>query len=153
MPLSPFAPAIHADELHPSTEWPTKYHVDDNGCWVFDGRSYPGTPYGAARFKGRRHYVHRLAYRLWRGEIPAALTVDHTCLNKLCINPDHLEVVTAAENSRRAIFSRPGRDMCVAGLHPWPDSARTFKFGNRRCGPCHDEYQRAYRMAHRAVAA
>lgn len=31
----------------------------------------------------------------------SGLEIDHTCVNPGCINPDHLELVTAVENTRR----------------------------------------------------
>jgi hypothetical protein len=45
--------------------------------------------------------AHRVAYRLTVGEIPDGLTVDHLCRNRMCVNPDHMELVTLAENGRR----------------------------------------------------
>lgn len=35
------------------------------------------------------------------GSVPEGLVLDHTCLNRGCVNPDHLEPVTWIENSVR----------------------------------------------------
>lgn len=40
------------------------------------------------------------------GPIPSGLTIDHLCRNKLCVNTEHMEVVTRAENSRRALAAQ-----------------------------------------------
>ena len=45
--------------------------------------------------------AHRVAYRLLVGPIPEGLTIDHTCRNKTCVNPDHLEAVTTQVNTAR----------------------------------------------------
>jgi len=50
---------------------------------------------------GRSDYAHRVVWRRVYGPIPAGLTVDHVCRVTLCQRPDHLELVTKAENTRR----------------------------------------------------
>lgn len=50
---------------------------------------------------GESHLAHRLAYEDANGPIPEGFTIDHTCRVRTCVNVDHLEVVTVAENNRR----------------------------------------------------
>ncbi|MFJ8386234.1 HNH endonuclease signature motif containing protein [Streptomyces sp. NPDC094438] len=84
---------------------------DEAGCWVWKG-SRPGgknrasTTYGDIQYRGRTVVVHRLAYTLMRADVPNGLELDHLCRNPLCVNPDHLEPVTHAENVRRAVAAR-----------------------------------------------
>ena len=50
--------------------------------------------------------AHRVAYILTIGEIPDGLEPDHFCVNKMCVNPFHLDVVTHIENLKRRKISR-----------------------------------------------
>jgi len=79
----------------------------DDGCMLWTG---PTTPKGYAlvpkSLTGEK-YGHRAVWRLLRGPLPYARdTLDHTCGRTSCLNVEHLEPVSRAENSRRAARSR-----------------------------------------------
>lgn len=82
------------------------YEVDQaTGCWIWQ-RSCMGNGYGHLTVNNRQILAHRFLFEKTVGAIPVGLELDHTCGNKRCINPLHLEPVTHAENCRRAIGSR-----------------------------------------------
>lgn len=67
-------------------------------------------PYRCSGYCGM-HYRRWLNSGELVGPIPDGLTLDHVvawgCRHKNCVNPAHLEPVTAAENTRRAMEARP----------------------------------------------
>lgn len=66
-------------------------------CWLWTGaKNGPG--YGMLKWWGDSEFVHRLSYECWNGPIPEGLVINHLCEVKSCLNPDHLEAVTNAEN-------------------------------------------------------
>lgn len=75
--------------------------LQDNGCWHWAGRWTSGDGYNKVSYQGKAWMVHRLIYTLMVGPIPDGLVLDHTCRDRACCNPKHLEPVTQKENTRR----------------------------------------------------
>lgn len=46
------------------------------------------------------------AYEHMVSKIPDDLTIDHLCMIRACVNPNHLDPVPRAENSRREMLAR-----------------------------------------------
>lgn len=110
-----------------------------SGCWDWLGRidktGYGRTSYG----KPLEQLAHRLAYRLWNGEIPPGLTIDHLCRNRRCINPAHLEAGTARENILRGdgMAARRARQThCKRGHAFTPENTYLYSNRRRECITC-----------------
>lgn len=132
-------------------------------CWLWTGGK-SNTGYGAFNLGGRPDSAHRIAFVWERGEVPEGMVLDHICHNddklciggvgcihRLCVNPNHLEVVTRGENVRRgklvqaAIARYLKRTHCRNG-HEMTEG-NTFQKPNtsqRICRECHRIYQRRY---------
>jgi hypothetical protein len=122
--------------------------VDVGLCWEWTGASNNG--YGKAFFEGRIWLAHRLVWTMLVGPILDDLVLDHLCRNTICVNPDHLEVVTLAENKRRgyskaAINAR--KTHCKKG-HPFDERSIRADGTGRRCRICavEDERERQRRI-------
>lgn len=82
-----------------------KVIINENGCWEWK-RALDRYGYGKLnrRKNGKRRSLiaHRYVYEFFYGPIGEGMTIDHTCSTRSCVNPNHLESVTGAENLRRA---------------------------------------------------
>jgi hypothetical protein len=74
-----------------------------SGCWIWSG-GLNSTGYGCAVYEGKQQLVHRIVYKLTKGEIPAGMYVCHKCDIRSCINPDHLFLGTSKDNTQDAIL-------------------------------------------------
>lgn len=71
--------------------------AEESGCIRFTGH-LDGEGYGRIMVARVKYMAHRLSYYLNNGPIPDGYVVRHKCDNPSCINPEHLEVGTQADN-------------------------------------------------------
>ena len=108
-------------------------------CWLFTG---PADPYGRIG-KGSERYTHRLGWIWLRGSIPDGMELHHRCGVYACWNPDHLQIVTHAENMA---FSRnTAKPYCKRGHALSGENLRVDSRGQRICRACNAENQQAFR--------
>jgi hypothetical protein len=76
----------------------------ETGCWEWQGPTSGngrGGGYGRMCLDGQTVSVHLVVFCHYFGYIPGKKQVDHTCENRICCNPAHLDLVTHLENQRR----------------------------------------------------
>lgn len=86
-----------------------RINVREDGCWIWVGqdggrygRFYAGDP--------NERWAHRIAWSLHHGKrIPDGIEIHHRCQVGKCVNPAHLEALTAEEHDARhpAVTGRP----------------------------------------------
>ena len=91
----------------------------------------------------RLEYAHRVVYKLFVGPIPDGYEVDHLCRNPICVNPNHLEAVTAKENKARTKVSH-----CKRGHELTDDNLYINPSGTRYCRSCLRLRARRWRETH-----
>lgn len=79
----------------------------EDDCWLWTLKP-DRDGYGVAHLAGRQWRAHRLSYTHYVGPIPDGHDLDHTCENRICVRPSHLEPVTNLENFVRK-YLRQGR--------------------------------------------
>jgi hypothetical protein len=82
--------------------WKKVRRGGDDECWPWQaGTSKFG--YGRFSFRAANWQAHRVAFTLTHGEVPAGMVVMHTCNNRLCCNPAHLQAGTQQDNIKHAV--------------------------------------------------
>jgi hypothetical protein len=110
------------------------------GCWEFSG-SRLANGYGQLRVGGRNISAHRYAAHLFLGmDLDSGSVVMHKCDNRICVNPDHLRIGTAADNNRdcadKGRYPKQQKSSCVHGHLYTPENTITSLRNGRRSRKC-----------------
>ena len=119
------------------------------GCWLWTARVLPNG-YAIFYFEGNHTYAHRWSYEQFVGPIPSGHQVDHVkdrgCTNRHCVNPVHLEAVTAKVNNGRSASlsaAHATKTHCPQG-HEY-DAGNTYLHrGMRYCKACRRKRHREW---------
>lgn len=122
----------------------------ETGCWEWTAGRSQRQGYGKFWADGKTGPAHRWLYQRLRGTIDSTLTLDHLCRNPACVNPLHLEVVTAKENVLRGVgisAQNARKTRCIRG-HKFD---RVNTDGSRACNTCaRDDARRRLNIAPKA---
>ena len=120
---------------------------DPDGCWLWQGPTTPNG-YGKYRRPGQRERVaHRVLWEHYNGPVPDGMELDHLCRARNCVRPEHFEVVTPSENTRRQDHANRNKTACPQGHDYTPENTRTDASGRRNCRTCDRERTRARRAS------
>ena len=128
---------------------------DPHGCWVWV-RGTSGHGYGSFKYQGKVYRSYQLSYMMLVGPVPLGYELHHTCNNKLCVNPAHLEPVRHVLHPGlgEALSSYQRNKIHCPHGHPY-DSANTYhylkdgKYPARQCLTCQKERNREVQRARR----
>lgn len=136
-------------------------HVEhqENGCWLWTGTvnaKYGAFKIGSRTYKTRRMlYAHRFIWEYLNGPIPDGLQLHHVCENKLCVNPEHLELLTVHDHVHKSpnniTYINLHQTHCHRGHEYTPENTYTFR-GKRHCRECQRINWRKYDTKNKGVA-
>lgn len=116
-----------------------------DGCWLYNGY-IAQSGYGQFAIKGRSKFTHRIMWELVGRDIDLTKRLDHLCRVRNCVNPAHLEQVTARTNTVRGISVpaiNANKTHCVRGHELSGDNLYVRKASQKRnCKRCHRDMMR-----------
>lgn len=82
------------------TRFNSKWITAKNGCHIWQAAK-DNDGYGQFWLHRRQWKAHQVALLLAGRPIPEGFVANHTCRNKSCVNPQHLEAITVSESWRK----------------------------------------------------
>lgn len=143
----------------------TKFGNGQERCLLWTGKVGRGGYGRFTRDDGTTVAVHRFVWEFVMGRaIPEGMQVDHVCHGKAveqgtcsgagdegcrhrnCCNPEHLELVTASENTKRQDHAERRKTHCPVG-HEYTEENTFVRNGRRVCKECERARDRRRRRA------
>lgn len=131
------------------------YSINETtGCWEWRrARTHSG--YGWACWRTKTIAAHRLAWMLLIGEIGKGLWVLHKCDNPPCVNPDHLYLGNARQNTDdRLTRNRGARGERHGSAKLTIDQVRQIRslYQGRGRGPSYESLMRQFHVSKSTIA-
>lgn len=127
-----------------------KIALTDSGCveWIAGANENGYGVFFISKTPRRKSVkAHRWSYEHHVGAIPDTLVLDHLCRNPACVNPEHLEPVSQAENIMRGASPsaiHAALTHCPSG-HPYSGpNLYVDPSGSRHCRECKRARDRRY---------
>lgn len=83
--------------MHPNRK-PIDFVITEKGCYECISHHKSKSGHCTFTINAKTVPIYRFIYEECFGEIPAGMVIRHKCDNPSCINPEHLEVGTHADN-------------------------------------------------------
>lgn len=91
-----------------------------SGCWEWGGRMANGYPISSSHKVGK---IHRVAVEASLGRPLGPESVHHACANTVCVNPNHLQLISQKEN----IAEMHERNFYLRRIAELEDALRSIK--------------------------
>ena len=126
-----------------------------SSCWYWSGYCMPkGYGHFGVSSKRQNALAHRVAWEIFRGDIPSGMFVCHRCDVPGCVNPEHLFLGTNSDNIQDAVAKGAllggNRKVthCPAGHLYDATNTRVTRQNRRVCRACETIRVLAYRKDH-----
>jgi hypothetical protein len=116
----------------------------NTGCWLWIGH-FNATEYGQISYQGKMWRAHRLIYLFEMGHLPESsrgpkadtVVLDHICNERSCVNPRHLCITTARDNTLSLHSNTTARKNSLKTACPKGHVYNyTYPDGRRGCSEC-----------------
>lgn len=126
-----------------------KVSVSESGCWEWTG-GIAGFGYAQIRIKCKLIRINRFMYEYYYGDLNPLMDIHHTCENRKCFNPIHLEQVTPLQHSiitEKSITTiNRNKEKCIHDHLFSGDNLIIRKNGNRECRTCSQQRLKKFRL-------
>ena len=125
-----------------------KVLIVPSGHWYWTG-SKGGNNYGRMTVNGKYIGAHVVAYKLFKGLVPAGHDVHHECERTDCVNPEHLKALPEKEHVQLHLKTHCANGHLLTGANVYHWSGNNARYC-RACRRAIDK-RRPRRGLHKSV--